>query len=583
MDASKSSSNRRTFLKQAGLALPLLLGAAAAFRTEGDPAGTPAPAPGPASAPGGNIAPAELAADLVIIGGGVGGCAAALAAARQGLRVILTEETDWIGGQFTVQAVPPDENRWIETCGGTKSYQEFRTTIRNYYKRNYPLTTAARAVGHFNPGNCWVSALGHEPRVSLAVFYELLAPYLGNGQVQILLNHQATGADADHDRVNAVRVVDRLTGQETILHAPYFADATELGDLLPLTGAEYALGADAQSDTQEEHALAVAEPLNQQPFTMSFAMEYRAGENQVIDRPRDYAFWREFVPQNQRAAKFPLFSLSDPEAAKIGFNPAARTGFWTYRRIADRDNFTPGFYGGDVTLANWRHNDYTLGTLVDVPADVAALQIERARQQSLSLLYWLQTEAPRPDGGTGWPGLRLRPDLLGTVDGLVKHPYVREGRRMRTEFTILEHHVSLPARMKITGLKSTEATAETFPDTVGIGSYTIDIHATATNGGVFLKTAPFQIPLGALLPQRLENLLPACKNIGVTHITNGCYRLHPIEWNIGESAGNLVAFCLNRKCPPRQVRAAAALLEDFQAQLRRGGVPLEWPRHLNRT
>ena len=156
MDASKSSSNRRTFLKQAGLALPLLLGAAAAFRTEGDPAGTPAPAPGPASAPGGNIAPAELAADLVIIGGGVGGCAAALAVARQGLRVILTEETDWIGGQFTAQAVPPDENRWIETCGGTKSYQEFRTTIRNYYKRNYPLTTAARAVGHFNPENCWV-------------------------------------------------------------------------------------------------------------------------------------------------------------------------------------------------------------------------------------------------------------------------------------------------------------------------------------------------------------------------------------------------------------------------------------------
>jgi len=579
MATTNSSTDRRTFLKQAGLALPLLLGATAALGAEGDPA----PAPSPAPSPAGKTVPAELAADLVIIGGGVGGCAAALAAARQGVRVILTEETDWIGGQFTAQAVPPDENRWIETCGGTKSYQEFRTTIRNYYRRNYPLTKAARAVAHFNPGNCWVSALGHEPRVSLAAFYELLAPYLGNGQVQILLNHQATAADTAHDRINAVRVVNRLSGTETILRAPYFADATELGDLLPLTGAEYALGADARRDTQEEHALPEAEPLNQQPFTMSFAMEYRAGENQVIDRPRDYSFWRDFVPQNQRGAKWPLFSLSDPEAAKIGFNPVARSGFWTYRRIVDRDNFTPGFYGGDVTLANWRHNDYTLGTLVDVPPDEAARQIERARQQSLSLLYWLQTEAPRPDGGTGWPGLRLRRDLLGTDDGLVKHPYVREGRRTRAEFTILEHHVSLLARMKITGLKATEATAEVFPDSVGIGSYTIDIHATVTHGGFFLKTAPFQIPLGALLPQRLENLLPAGKNIGVTHITNGCYRLHPVEWNIGESVGNLVAFCLDRKCPPRQVRADPARLGDFQALLRRTGVPLAWPKDLDRT
>ena len=71
----------------------------------------------------------ELAADLVIIGGGLGGCAAALAAARNGLRVILTEETDWIGGQLTAQAVPPDESPWIETFGGTQSYLGLRTRI----------------------------------------------------------------------------------------------------------------------------------------------------------------------------------------------------------------------------------------------------------------------------------------------------------------------------------------------------------------------------------------------------------------------------------------------------------------------
>ncbi len=577
MAQTTSKTGRRTFLKQAGLALPLLLGATGGLRA--DPVHTPAPAPAPAGSP----APAELAADLVIIGGGVGGCAAALAAARCGARVILTEETDWIGGQFTQQAVPPDENRWIETCGGTRSYLEFRQTIRNYYKRNYPLTAAAARKVNFNPGNCWVSALGHEPRVSLAAFYELLAPHLSSGRVQLLLQHKAVAAEVDGDRVKAVRVVDQVAGREIILRAPYFADATEMGDMLPLTGTEYSVGAEAQQDTQEEHARPEAEPQSLQPFTMSFALEYRAGENHVIDRPRDYAFWRDFIPQNQHGATFPLFTFSDPEAAKIGFDPAARTGFWTYRRIVDRDNFTPGSYAGDISLINWRHNDYTLGTLVDVPAAESARHIDSARQQSLSLLYWLQTEAPQPQGGTGWPGLRLRPDLVGTADGLVKHPYIREGRRIRAEFTILEHHVSLLARMKITGRKQAEATAEEFPDSVGIGSYSIDIHATATHGGFFLKTAPFQIPLGALLPRRLENLLPAAKNIGVTHITNGCYRLHPVEWNVGESVGQLIAFCLARKCPPRQVRRDPGLLADFQAQLRRAGVPLAWPKDLVRS
>src|SRR5947199_10288236 len=62
----------------------------------------------------------ELGADVVIIGGGTGGCAAALAAARGGARVVMTEETDWIGGQLTSQAVPPDEHPWIESFGCTR-------------------------------------------------------------------------------------------------------------------------------------------------------------------------------------------------------------------------------------------------------------------------------------------------------------------------------------------------------------------------------------------------------------------------------------------------------------------------------
>jgi NADPH-dependent 2,4-dienoyl-CoA reductase/sulfur reductase-like enzyme len=105
------------------------------------------------------VRPKELSADLIIVGGGTGGCAAALAAVRNGLRVILTEETDWIGGQLTQQAVHPDEHPWIEIFGATRSYRESRSLIRDYYHLNYPLTPQAGSRRALNPGNGSVSKL----------------------------------------------------------------------------------------------------------------------------------------------------------------------------------------------------------------------------------------------------------------------------------------------------------------------------------------------------------------------------------------------------------------------------------------
>ena len=76
----------------------------------------------------------------------------------------------------------------------------------------------------------------------------------------------------------------------------------------------------------------------------------------------------------------------------------------------------------------------------------------------------------------------------------------------------------------------------------------------------------------------MENLLPACKNLGVTHITNGCYRLHPVEWNIGESAGLLAAEAVRLGLPPRKIRNTAKLLRDFQNRIQGQGVEIAWPK-----
>ena len=109
--------------------------------------------------------------------------------------------------------------------------------------------------------------------------------------------------------------------------------------------------------------------------------------------------------------------------------------------------------------------------------------------------------------------------------------------------------------------------------------YRIDLHpASETGDFVDLGCCPFQIPLGALIPRRTENLIAGCKNIGTTHISNGAYRLHPVEWNIGEAAGALAAFCQSRKTLPIAVRASEGLTGELQELLRNRGVPLEWPQ-----
>ncbi|MDQ3703278.1 MAG: FAD-dependent oxidoreductase [Chloroflexota bacterium] len=89
---------------------------------------------------------------------------------------------------------------------------------------------------------------------------------------------------------------------------------------------------------------------------------------------------------------------------------------------------------------------------------------------------------------------------------------------------------------------------------------------------------PFRTTLGALLPIRVRNLLPVCKYLGVTHITNGCYRLHPAEWNSVEAAGPLAAHCLEQELEPHRVRQDEARLKAFQALCVQQGLDQEWPR-----
>lgn len=511
--------------------------------------------------------------DIAIIGGGLGACAAALAAANLGRHVILTEETFWLGGQLTNQAVPPDEHPWIEAFGATASYRALRRAIRDYYRHHTPLNAQARRCETLNPGNGWVSRLCHDPRVAVAVLHDLMAPHRLSGRLVVMHPYRPVSAWTHGDRVTAVVVRGLETDRDVLIEARFFIDATPDGELLALAGVEHVLGAESRAETGEPHASEQEDPRDQQAITACFAMEHLAGENHTIDKPPQYALWRDFRP---RGWPGPLLSWRTvrPETheplTRYLFDAEDGHPWWRFRRILDRSNFEEGFVRSDITVVNWPQNDYWFGPIIGVDAAERAQNLEAARQLSLSLLYWLQTEAPRPDGGLGYPGLRLRGDVVGgTPDGLAPAPYIRSARRIRAEFTVLEQHIGYPLRLD---------GPEVFSDSVGVGCYRIDLHPRVSGGGYLdIGCWPFQIPLGAMIPVRVENLLPGGKNLGVTHITNGAFRVHPVEWNIGESAGLLAAYCLELNTVPRHVRHRPQLLEAFQALLVRQGVELRWP------
>lgn len=530
----------------------------------------------------------EMQVDVAVVGGGLGGVAAALAAADAGRSVLLTEDSDWLGGQLTSQAVPPDEHPWIEQFGCTRRYRTLRDGIRDYYRRWYPLSEEARRTRYLNPGLGTVSSLCVEPRVGEAVIGGMLAAGRSSGRLRVLLGHRPVAVSTDGERVTSVTMAGPGSDEVTVV-ARYVLDATETGELLELGQVEHVTGAESRAETAEPHAPTRADPLNMQAVTWCFAVDHLAGEDHTIDRPESYARWRDHVPASGWTGG-PLLSFTAPvprtlEPLRRTFVPnppdAAESivdhrlvggdhELWAFRRIADRRTFAAGHLASDVSLVNWPMVDYVEGPVYGEGPEVARRHLEGARQLSLSFLYWLQTEAPLPDGGTGYPGLRLRADVVDTVDGLAKRPYIRESRRIRALHTVVEQELALDARP--------DGRAVRHPDSVGVGSYRIDLHpSTGGDGYIDIASCPFEIPLRALVPVRVQNLLPAAKNIGTTHITNGCYRLHPVEWNIGEVSGALAAYCLDGGRTPQQVCADAELLQEFQARLERDGVETRWP------
>ena len=197
-----------------------------------------------------------------------------------------------------------------------------------------------------------------------------------------------------------------------------------------------------------------------------------------------------------------------------------------------------------MTMFNWPGNDYRDASIIDRPRASVAAALQDAKRVSLGFLHWLQTEAPRR-GGARAPRAQAAARRDGHRGRPLEASLHPRARRIAALRTVVEQDVSAEFQPG--------PRAAHFADSVGIGWYPIDIHRSGPEDvGVSCRTRPFQIPLGALIPVA-RNLVAAAKNIGTTHITNGCYRLHPVEWNIGEAAGALADWSLARGQSPERI------------------------------
>ncbi|MFE0207123.1 FAD-dependent oxidoreductase [Streptomyces sp. NPDC058985] len=491
----------------------------------------------------------EYETDIAVIGGGLGGVAAALAAARAGRRVVLCAHADRLGGQTTTQLVPAlDEHPHVETFGVSTSYRLLRDLVRAEYG------------GAANPGGGWVSRLCAEPAAFERALETLLAPHADAGRLTVLRGLTPHSAVRDGDHLDAV-VLTQADGVRVTVQAEVFCDATESGDLLPLAGADWVCGSEGTDAYGETLALPGGpRPDAVQSCTVGFVVEHREGEDHTGPEPEDYAVLRDSQPftldiagWDDRVHRYRMFTEG----------PDGHPPFWTYRRL--RSGALLG--GDDIALINWAGNDYAGTSALDDPVGAYA----RAKRLSAAFLHWLRTEVPRDQGsGTGYPGLMLRPDVTGTPDGFAAEAYLRESRRLRTGRVVRERDL-----LPMPG----QARAATMPDSVGLASYHMDLHARIGHPtSAYAPTAPFQVPLSALVALTPSNLVAAAKNLGATQIAASAYRVHHGEWAVGEAAGALAAHCIARSLAPGAVVADRRETSRLQRSLAAEGVPLAWLR-----
>ena len=149
------------------------------------------------------------------------------------------------------------------------------------------------------PGDCWVTRLAFEPACRREAMRRLLAPHVASGRLSVLLRTQdrrRRRRGRSHPLADCARAsIDR---RRIRFRPALVIDATELGDLLPLSGAEHASAPRPSAETGEAHAQP-HEPSRtacRASPTPSPSSAGPPGEHHVIPEPEKYEHYRAAQP-----------------------------------------------------------------------------------------------------------------------------------------------------------------------------------------------------------------------------------------------------------------------------------------------
>lgn len=525
--------------------------------------------------------------DVIVAGAGTGGWAAAVQAARLGARVLLLEDTDWIGGQMAAAAVTTmdEDSVWMKFPVRERGlYREFNESMVLHY-----LTMEKDPqVAYYG----WPDQMegGYEPKAARAVMYGFIKEARDRGAVlDVSLRTRVSAVKKQGDTVTGATLTF-ADGSKREVASKVLVDATEYGDVIPLTSARYRVG-NVTSDKLDPTALV-------QDHTWTCVVrEYPSGvpEHLIIkEPPPGYA--------KGSGKRYRKYTNDGPiiwgGAGKDYKGPRHWSGYFAWRGMADGDSPLIG-------EASWQqHTQCGFNGGNDYPVTVATIEDTAKRRideregiyKTLGALYYFQH-----DLGLNWSlaedegyateanrekmkSLDLRPDLEALAVHLPQHPYVRECRRIIGVETLTAHDLGRFEQ------------AKHVTTSVAMGDYFMDLDHGRTghaieeelDGGELPKPGggPFQMPFGVFIPEKIDGFIPAEKNLSQSRLANGATRLQPITMLTGQAAGSMAALAVKQGVQPRALKPMAvqqALLDSGCTLIQRWYADVLWGTELWRA
>lgn len=434
----------------------------------------------------------ERSYDVVVVGGGITGCCAALSAARNGAKTAIVELSGFLGGVAASAGKFP----W----NGFINYQE-----KEYVVRGIPLEIANAAAGgeayhHIDP------VMESLTDVDGPMLRIVLADILDEAGVDIYFHSIANMPLMDGTTVVGVYIQCRQG--LGLLRAKAVVDAGDSADIAIEAGADYIRGQEGTHKTQIASGMMLLGNIDMD----ALITEIERKPKEV--RPREFS---------ESELEYVIRSLRESQLSCIGtFREQIKKAKQDGLRLPERDIVSGTIYPQSRKLLT------VISKVAGVdPRDICNIsraEVE-AYKQFRNLYKMFREYVP------GCENAVL--ESVSTQIGIRETVHVR-GEYWLTAQDLLDGTI--------------------FPDTIATGSYIMDVHSP-DHGSVdpCVELPTYAIPYRSLVPLKIDGLLMAGRCISASHEAMSAFRVIPIAAATGEAAGAAAAMCCLKHCQPRHL------------------------------